>query len=97
MPAAGFRQVSIEDLLPVGWRSATGIRPLGRRWLADALYFDRKKRREGLRTNWLIPEQSTPLVAQREPVPEHYFQLAAFVWAPLTMWRITLECPRCTP
>ncbi|XP_078657398.1 uncharacterized protein LOC144903286 isoform X1 [Branchiostoma floridae x Branchiostoma belcheri] len=87
--------------VPSGWETflpkklRNNISPADQAWIAQCLYDHNGRLRETLpNQNWYHPP--SPHVAMSVPPdPHQYFRQRMFLWAPMRMWRIPLNCPKC--
>ncbi|XP_078571515.1 uncharacterized protein LOC144859103 [Branchiostoma floridae x Branchiostoma japonicum] len=86
-------QTQWETFLPKKLRN--NISPADQAWIAQCLYDHNGKLRENLpNQNWYHPP-SPQVPMGVPPDPNQYFRQRMFLWAPMRMWKIPLNCPKC--
>lgn len=82
-----------EKALPVGWRQTMDLRDQS--WVARALFDGRGRLKESLQL-WNNPPPTRVPNPGVVPNPDGYFRKRLLLWMPVRMWRVDLQCPRCT-
>ena len=82
-----------ESFLPKQMRKV--IAPIDQAWIAQCLYDSNRNLKTDLPDkNWYEPPE-LPQLTGSPPDLAQFFRQRMFLWAPMSMWKIPLSCPKC--